>query len=417
MGAFDDLPAVRDHADGRWPTDMVGAADALFAADVRGLLRVADDVVLAFRNDDVRTLAVRPDVGNTPTEVLMRRARERGSADQAEGGFAPILVNQFFTFNPPLHTEVRRVLTRQMTPGNVGRFADLAQRLVDELLAAALARGADGFDLYADVAQPLAVRFWGALIGFTDDDVAELLSLMDDLASVFLVVPTAADADRLDRAVRRYMALVTGATARALDGGAVDPLGRTMLAEMADDLATIDVPGCPATVGLFAAGNLIDGFHTMAVGLANAAALVLGAPDAYAALRADPSLAPAVYDEGTRLATPLVLTYRYALADVEHAGVHIPAHTLVGMHWAASNRDPDAFADPLTFRLDRSARALLTFGQGPHLCPGRNVSRLVGTLALERLATAPALRYADAGPVWTAGASMSMLRSCRVTAR
>lgn len=418
MGTVADLVSLFTFVGEDWTSDLMGTATTLFEADVHGLLRVADDVVLAVRNHDVKQLAVRPDVGNTPTEVLMRRSRERGATVDPEGGFMPILLNQFFTYNPPLHTEVRRVLTRHLTPGTVPRFAPLIAELLDQHCTAAWAPDRTSFDVYHDVAKPVAARFWARLIGMTGDEERALIDLLDEITLVFLAVAAPDHADRLDRAVKQYVALVTTAVARSMQHpDTIDPLGRTFLEEMAADLETIDIPGRPATVGLMAAGNLIDGFHTMGVGLANAAALLIGVDDAYAAVRADPQLAAAAYDEGTRLATPLVITYRYALTDLEYDGTVLPAGTLIGMHWSASNRDPEAFDDPSTFRLDRPTRALLTFGNGPHLCPGRNIARLTGTMGLARMTApdAPALRYAEAGPTWVDGATLTVLQRCPVT--
>lgn len=418
MGTIGDLVSLFTFVGEDWTSDLMGTATTLFDADVHGLLRVADDVVLAVRNHDVKQLAVRPDVGNTPSEVLMRRSRERGATVDPEGGFMPIAMNQFFTYNPPLHTEVRRVLTRQLTPGTVARFAPLLDEVLDQQCTTAWAPGRTGFDVYHDVAKPAAAMFWARLIGMTVAETSDLIDLLDEMTLVFLAVPEPGHAERLDRAVRQYVTLVTTAVERSMRSpGSIDPLGATLLEEMAADLESIDIPGRPATVGLMVVGNLFDGFHTMGVGLANAAALLIGNDIAYDAVRADPQLVTAAYDEGTRLATPLVITYRYALADLEYDGTVLPVGTLIGMHWSAANRDPDAFDDPSTFRLDRPTRALLTFGNGAHLCPGRNIARLTGAIGLGHLtaADAPRLRHADEGPTWLDGATLTVLQRCPVT--
>ena len=91
----------------------------------------------------------------------MRRASDRGAVVDPDGGFFPIVSNQVFSDNPPLHPEAWRILTRQMTPRNVSRFIPLAERLCAEILADLGGRGS--FDPCADFAQRLAARFWGAL--------------------------------------------------------------------------------------------------------------------------------------------------------------------------------------------------------------------------------------------------------------
>ena len=414
--AHDVIAALDPSVAERWTTDLVGAAHDLFDADVHGLVRISPDVVLAFRHADVRALTVAGDSGNTPVDVLMRRAGDRGAVVRSDGGFFPIVSNQVFSYNPPLHAEARRILTRQMTPRNVSRFRPLADRLVAELLAELAGRSS--FDLCAEFAQRLAARLWGALVGLDRDECDEVQAITEVLATVFLLAPTPAEAHALDRAVRRYMEMITEAVERAMrqrDTSKIDPLGLDMLDDMAADLAAIDVPGAPQSVGLLAAGNFFDGFHTMGVGLANAICLLLSTPKAYDRVRADHALAASAYDEATRLAPPLTLTHRYALSDIDHGDVIIPAGTMIAMHWAAANTDPAVFDDPLEFQLDRSTRGLVTFGGGPHLCPGRNISRLIGEMALTAMIGQPAtLSIGGEGPQWMAAASAVQLRSCRI---
>jgi cytochrome P450 len=53
---------------------------------------------------------------------------------------------------------------------------------------------------------------------------------------------------------------------------------------------------------------------------------------------------------------------------------------------ASANRDDAVFDDPETFRLDRpQPRDHLTFGAGPHVCPGASLARLEGLTAVEVL--------------------------------
>jgi cytochrome P450 len=410
-----DLPDVRDVVGADWSRDLDRTAAQLLDDDRRGLIGAGPGMVLAYRHHDVRTLAVHVDVGNTPTHVLMQRADERHASETELAGFEPIIANQVFTFNPPLHTEARRILTRQFTPGNVGRLVPLATAVIDDVLDGVASRAR--FDLVHDVAEPIATRFWGGLIGFTADEATTMQGLLPTLSTVFLAQLSPAQRIELDAAVRRYMQLVTTATLESVDGRrACDDVGRAMLQDMAADLSAVSSAGAPRDVGLLAAGNFFDGFHTVGVGLANAVCQLLARPDEWRRVCADPSLAAAAYDEGTRLAPPLVLTHRYTLTDVVHDGVHLPPRTLVAMHWSAANLDPAAFERPHEYVLDRPARGLMTFGSGPHLCPGRNIARLVGELALRRLVERmPTLTLPDGAAVWIEHASASQLERCLVS--
>ncbi|MBU6317797.1 MAG: cytochrome P450, partial [Acidobacteria bacterium] len=72
------------------------------------------------------------------------------------------------------------------------------------------------------------------------------------------------------------------------------------------------------------------------------------------------------------------------------------------------------FDTPDEFDLGRRQRGLLTFGAGPHLCPGRNVARFIGEIGLRSLVTRlPELRL-DAEPSWTPASSSAQLERCVV---
>lgn len=405
-----DLPDVADLAGADWAADLMPAAHLLFDADVHGLLRVRDGVAFAFRHDDVRTLAADPRVGNTPAEVLTARRR---AGDPSTVGFGPVLVNQMFVYNPPLHTEIRRIATRQLTPGTIGRFAHLAEAVVDELIDDLGTRG--GFDLVTEYAERVATRFWGRLFGLTPEEIDEVQRCNTVLSTIFLAEMSPEQFAELEATVAVYVRVITTAVAEAVEGirHCAEP-GRQLLLDMAADLEQVTSPGGPRDIGHFVVGNFFDGFHTVGVGLASAAALLLADREARDRVIADPSLAMSAYDEATRLAAPLVLTYRTLLEDVEHEGVHLPTGSMVGMHWGAANVDPVAFVDPRRYDIDRRQRGLLTFGAGPHLCPGRNAARLVGEIALRMLITRmPGLRL-EGDPSWIPRSSSAQLESCRV---
>lgn len=50
--------------------------------------------------------------------------------------------------------------------------------------------------------------------------------------------------------------------------------------------------------------------------------------------------------------------------------------------YAAANRDPDRFADPHTFDIERDARSHVAFGSGRHRCLGEHLAVLEMRVAL-----------------------------------
>ncbi len=81
--------------------------------------------------------------------------------------------------------------------------------------------------------------------------------------------------------------------------------------------------------------------------------------------------------------------------DFEVAGtsLHVGDRVVVGT--ASANRDEDVFTDSGEFRVDRpNAEQHLTFGYGPHVCPGASLAR-----AVARIGVAAFVRRFPAGSV------------------
>ncbi|SPF81634.1 Steroid C26-monooxygenase [Pseudoprimorskyibacter insulae] len=88
-----------------------------------------------------------------------------------------------------------------------------------------------------------------------------------------------------------------------------------------------------------------------------------------------------------RLYTPYRGFARTARVDTELAGCPIKAGDPLAVVFTSANRDAAVFEDPDTFRLDREARDLLTFGRGPHMCPGSPLARMLLREVLRQLVT------------------------------
>jgi unspecific monooxygenase len=108
-------------------------------------------------------------------------------------------------------------------------------------------------------------------------------------------------------------------------------------------------------------------------------------------------------EELLRFDAPLHLFTRYALRDVEVAGMGLRQGDRIGLLLGAANRDPLIFADPDRFDPRRAPNPHVAFGGGIHFCVGAPLARLEMRVALNivlqrlpglRLTRAP--RYRDA---------------------
>ena len=128
---------------------------------------------------------------------------------------------------------------------------------------------------------------------------------------------------------------------------------------------------------------LQGGTHTSAQTLVNALDLVFATGDDHPRtidrIASEALFAQRVVQETLRLRPTTPQMKRRAEADTEIAGRRIPKDALVVLDVAAANRDVRLFgADPDRFDPDRTIDASvqrwgLSFGGGPHQCPGRAV--------------------------------------------
>jgi P450-derived glycosyltransferase activator len=306
--------------------------------------------------------------------------RDRRFGVRRDSPVAPATRDQFdlsfLELNPPDHTRLRQLAGPAFTPKAVARYADRITRTVDELLDRAPA----SFDLVTDFSAPLPIAVITDLMGVPDDASA-------DLARYGLAVGSALDGIKsLDHA-RELMHAST--RLRAMFGELVeqrrrdprdDLVSRLVAAE--GDRITADeiVPICNLL--------LVAGFETTVNLIGNAVLALLAHPDQWKALCADPeTMAPRAVEETLRYNPPVQRTARVALEPLELEGKPVTRNQLVLTLIGAANRDPEIYADPDAFSLERDNPAPhLAFSGGIHYCLGAPLARLEATIALRALA-------------------------------
>lgn len=144
------------------------------------------------------------------------------------------------------------------------------------------------------------------------------------------------------------------------------------------------------TVGVL----IVGGFQEPAHLISNTLLGLLGQPDQVRRVASDPAAwARPALEEGLRWLPPFGFTEKLTTEDVTLGGVPIPAHTEIALVIGSANRDPDRFAHPDDFDLDRPDQGNLSFGFGSHFCIGHNLARAIGEVVLEELLrTLPDLR-------------------------
>ena len=116
-------------------------------------------------------------------------------------------------------------------------------------------------------------------------------------------------------------------------------------------------------------------------------------PEWWRRMQEEPSIIPAVVEEGLRWTSPSAVNQRRTTCPVDLEGADLPSRTNVLLAYLAANHDERVFPDPERFDPERPNLAEhLAFGRGIHFCPGASLARLEARVALEEL-TAAVDRY------------------------
>jgi P450-derived glycosyltransferase activator len=294
----------------------------------------------------------------------------------------------FLDKDPPDHTRLRRLAQPAFSPKAMAGYRPRIERTVDELLDAA----APGFDLVSAFAAPLPIAVITDLLGVPDADAARFARYGTVIAGALDGIHSLSHAARLRAADRELRSLFRDLFELRRTEPADDLVSR-LVAVQGDRIAAHEM--LPMCVLL-----LVAGFETTVNLIGNAVNALLAHPRQWAALCADPvTLAPAAIEETLRYDPPVQRTVRCALTDVELDGQLVRRGQFVVTLIGAANRDPEAYADPDVFDIQRRSPVdHLAFSSGIHYCVGAPLARLEATIALRRLAERmPDLRRA--GPL------------------
>ncbi|MQY26064.1 cytochrome P450 [Nocardia aurantia] len=288
---------------------------------------------------------------------------------------------QFFSFvamDPPQHTRMRGLVARAFTAHRVQALEPGLHRMARQLLEPLLE--AESFDLIADFAGPFPTDVISELVGVPEADRAMIRAL-----GMEIMYSDEESTDLRPEAVQAIGALIgyyTELTTDRLRHRRDDLLSALLDAADGDDRLT---PEEIVGVLILLVGA---GIETAMLTLGNAWHAAGQHPDQRRAAfggRIDDWISESMrYDPATQ--TQL----RTTTEQVELHGVTIPAGQRILLISGSANRDPEVFANPDTFDLDRDTSASLTFGSGRHHCLGANLARLELRVALREIVDAVA---------------------------
>jgi cytochrome P450 len=283
------------------------------------------------------------------------------------------------TTEPPDHTRLRRPTVPRFSPKAMNGLSDRIDGIADRLLDAVAEK--PEWDLMHDFADPLPMLVMSAVLGIGQEHEDELMEAVGDDNAVIAIDPRASQ-ETLDEFIshgERMSAYVQ----RLVDIRRRSPLTDDLLG----DLIQQEQDGNFSTAELLATVHLmLEAGHVTTLNLiGNGIKLLLDEPDRFALLRDDPDLIRPAVEECMRLEGPVHFAGRIALRDVELRGRTIGEGEIVMLLFPAANRDPEQFADPHDFIIDRSPNVPTGFGAGLHMCIGANLARAETAGAFRRI--------------------------------
>ncbi|MGH6670649.1 MAG: cytochrome P450 [Xanthobacteraceae bacterium] len=276
--------------------------------------------------------------------------------------------------DPPLHDRVRRIVDRVVFPPALQRLREPFAREAVAAVERILARGR--FDGVKELAEAYPLKVFPDAVGLDADGRANLLPYGDMVFNGF--GPLNARFQASTASAGTVVPWIMAKCSRA--ALAPDGLGAQIYQAVEAGEATEE------EAGLLVRSFLSAGLDTTVAAIGSALYLLATNPGEWRKLRADPSLAKAVFEETLRMESPIQNLFRTTTRAVELGDLCIPSNEKVLLLLASANRDPDHWQEPDRFDITRRVQGHVGFGVGFHVCIGQVIARMEGELLLTALA-------------------------------
>jgi cytochrome P450 len=273
---------------------------------------------------------------------------------------------------PPVHTRLRGLINRAFLSRHIERLrpiiTSISNRLIDEFEASS------EVDILAKYATPIPVIVICELLGAPPEMADQFLKWSHDHVGMYMAKRDRAIEDAAVKAVLEFSAYMRELIAEKRNHPREDLLSELSLAS-SDGQRLSEEELVTTAILILDAGHEAT-VHSIGNGLKAMLERGLAGP-----------ITPALIEEVLRFDAPLHMFTRYALEDLEYAGITLKKGETVGLMLGAANRDPARFPSPEIFDPTRENNAHVSFGAGIHFCIGAPLARLEMLIAFETLFT------------------------------
>jgi len=280
--------------------------------------------------------------------------------------------NDLFNLDAPKHSRVRRLIAPYLTPKRAEALRPWVEDLVDRLIDDMIATGSPA-DLVPALTEAVPINVVCRLLGAPESDRYVFREGSEGMISNFNIKPEvrAAALEGLYAYIRKLIA-----ERRENPEGPGDDILGDLITARADDgdrLSEEELVGLCRT--FFTAG------HETSMNMSgNIVILLLQDRSRWNRLVEHPEHIKAGIEEILRYIPTDVYAQnpRVAKEDIEFFGGVVHPGDAVMPSTAAANRDPEVYENPDQIHLDRDLSRVghLTFGYGPHVCPGQFIARV-----------------------------------------
>ena len=282
--------------------------------------------------------------------------------------------------DPPEHTAYRQVLQPLFSPQRMKKLSDDIRTVVNGLIDEFAPKGQAEF--ISEFAHELPARIFLALMDWPLEDAA----LFTEATDVVLFGKPGGTQEESDQARISAGLTVAGYFQKVIEDRRSNPREDATSTLINTEVALPDGTRLLEDQELFLMFYLLlmGGLHTVQGSLAWAIVHLVNNPAQRDLIVADPAVIPRAVEEILRIEAAIAAGRR-ATRDVELGGVSIAEGDQLLLMLCSANRDPDAFAHPTDFDINRSPNRHLSFGAGVHRCLGSHLGRVELTIALEEL--------------------------------
>ena len=326
-----------------------------------------DDIVAVARNTEVYSDEMRVSAAiRSPFQAEVNEYMQRE-------GFMLLDPADSFKLDGELHTRRRKLVSHAFTGPAVAAMEARVAAICDRQAATFLGRGEA--DLVREYAMPIPILVICDALGLPMDRVDEISRGADSMVAQVGANATREEAYQHAGNVMQLHRFVREAIeARRLEPG-TDLISLLVHARIDDSTPQLTDRELMSIATVAIAG----GVDTTRNGIAFALHALAARPDLLARLRASQELDKDIrrfHEEVLRFYTPVPQLPRITRKETTLGGKTIPQGAFVFLCWASGNRDPQRFAEPDKFDMDRTNLGQhLTFGSGVHFCLGAMLAR------------------------------------------